>query len=140
MDLETENAGAAMRVMIVEDEPLIAMDLAAILRGYGAAILGPCLSVAEALAMLDTDAPDAALVDIRLGDGVSFAIAAELARRGVSFAFVTAVGNGLELPEELQTAPFICKPFDPEEISAFLRLVYGRNAPDGGSRDQASLG
>jgi two-component SAPR family response regulator len=116
------------------------MDLAAILESNGAIVVGPCLSNAETLAMLDADAPDAALVDIRLGDGVSFAIACELAQRGIAFAFVTGCANRMDLPENLRCAPLISKPFDPGEIADFLRFTRKQIAIAAPDPDQASLG
>ena len=125
-DIDVAKAHNAIRVLVVEDEPLIAMDLAAILESNGADVIGPCLSIAEALIALDAEALDAALVDIRLGDGVSFAIADELVRRGVAFAFVTGIAHMREAPENLRIIPLISKPFDPEEILEFLRFATER--------------
>ena len=104
---------AARRVLVVEDEWLIAAEIGRALEGAGAVVLGPAHSVEQALALLrDGAAPDAALLDVNLrGEAVTpVALALALAGRGVPFALATAyAADGLDGP--LRAAPRVGKPF-----------------------------
>lgn len=78
------------RVLVVEDDYLLADDLRRELGRLGIAVLGPVPTVAEALDLLaGPEAPDAALLDLNLGGELVFAVADALAARGVPFAFLT---------------------------------------------------
>ena len=77
------------RVLVVEDDYYIASDAARALEVAGAVIVGPCANEATACAEISAERPDAALVDINLGDGPSFELAAALEREGVPFVFLT---------------------------------------------------
>lgn len=103
-----------MRIFIVEDDPLIAMDLQAIVEGQGHEVVGVFPSLAEAQDHLG-DGFDFALLDIDVVDGKSFGIAMELVERRIPFAFVSA-SRPSELPAGLRGACFIPKPFEERTI------------------------
>lgn len=107
-----------MRLLLIEDEPLIALDLETILEGLGHEVVGLAVSHAEALRLTDALRPDGAFVDVRLKDGFTGPGIARALRDdyGVACAFVT--GN----PEQVADAGFtvIRKPFDRGAIAAFL--------------------
>jgi DNA-binding LytR/AlgR family response regulator len=123
-----------MKVMIVEDENLIALELERIVQDAGHQAIGPVSTIEQALAHAPRS--DVALVDLRLADGQS---GVQLARRlidrhGVDVIFVTAspesVGNGIEGALDV-----IAKPFSEERIASALsraqalrRDYEGRNA------------
>src|SRR3954463_7544686 len=86
------------RILVVEDEALIAMDLERIVRCAGCEVLGPVGRAEEALRLAAGGRPDAAILDIKLSDGDSFAVADALARRRVPFVFVTGSGAGRRAP------------------------------------------
>lgn len=87
-----------LRVLVVEDESLVAMALEEVLHSFGCRVAGVARSVAEALALIDADAAiDAAILDIRLGDGIVYPVADVLARRGTGFVFSTGGG-----PDEIE--------------------------------------
>ena len=102
---------AARRVLVVEDEWLIAAEIGRALEGAGAVVLGPAYSVGQALALLrDGAAPDAALLDVNLRGEPVTPVALALAGLGVPFALVTAYAtDGLDGP--LRAAPRVGKPF-----------------------------
>lgn len=112
-----------MRILIVEDDPCIAMDLQTILEEESHEIVGVYESVREAMRHLG-DGFDYALLDIDLVDGKSFGIASELMQRGIPFAFVSA-SSPQELPADLKRASFIPKPFEERTL---LRSI-GQGAP-----------
>ncbi len=113
---------AGRRVLIVEDEALVAMLLEDILLDAGAEIVGPGGTAAEALALLTKATPDAAVVDVNLGDHTSEPVTKVLAARGVPFLVATGYGTaGLSVPPG---SAIIAKPFEPaalvERLAALL--------------------
>lgn len=104
----------SVRILILEDDALIALDLQDIVEGCGHEVVGPCESLAAASAVL-AGALDFALLDIDLPDGKSFAVATCLEERRIPFAFVS--GSRLcDLPEHLRHACFVAKPYGPAAI------------------------
>lgn len=103
-----------MRVLILEDDPFIAFDLQSVVEGDGHEVVGVFASVAEAAGHLGDDF-DYALLDIDVLDGKSFAIAAELKKKGVPFAFVSA-SKPSDVPGHLRSASFIPKPFEEKTV------------------------
>lgn len=108
-----------MRVLLVEDEPLIAMDLETILARLGHEVVGVAETRDEALALARNPGADAALVDVKLRDGFTGVEAAVRLRDdfGLNCAFVT--GN----PEQVKDADFaiVSKPFTVADIETALR-------------------
>lgn len=107
-----------MRILILEDDPFIALDLQAILEAEGHEIVGAYGSLAEAYEHLE-DGFDYALLDVDVVGGKSFGVAAALVERHIPFAFVSA-SRPTDLPQGLRKASFIPKPF---EQWAILRSV-----------------
>jgi len=78
------------RVLLIEDEFLISMDLEESLRRHGAVIVGPAATLGQALSLAGAKcAPDCALLDINLQGDMAFPVADALARRSVPFMFLT---------------------------------------------------
>jgi len=80
------------RVMILEDDPFIALDMEGIMEDAGFDVLGPVATVPEALKLIsnnENNAPDIALLDFYVSGGTSEFVARELAKRGVPFMFLT---------------------------------------------------
>ena len=107
-----------MRILILEDDPIIADDLQAILEGEGHEIVGAFASTIAAQAHLE-DRVDCALLDIDVIGGKSYGVAAELMERGIPFAFVSA-SQRAELPASLRQVPFIAKPYREGAILQFV--------------------
>jgi DNA-binding response OmpR family regulator len=99
-----------VRILILEDDPAIALDLQAILEEEGHEVAGVVGSLAEAHRSLD-GAFDCALLDIDVIGGKSFGIAETLCSRHIPFAFVSA-SRPTDVPQPLRHAAFIPKPFD----------------------------
>jgi two-component system, response regulator PdtaR len=112
-----------MRVLIVEDEPLIAASIDWELRDAGYEVIGPAADAAHALALARATRPDLALVDINLtcrGDGI--ALARALRRQGIASIFVS--GQVLEARENRHAAlGLVAKPFAVEQIAAVVRCA-----------------
>jgi CheY-like chemotaxis protein len=99
-----------LRILIVEDEFLLAMELESLLQQRGCMVLGPVSSVGQALTMLDGEQPDIALLDVNLKGERATPVAAALQARGVPFVLITGY-SGPQLSEpELRGVPRIDKP------------------------------
>lgn len=99
------------RVLVVEDEALVAMLLETILEDMGCTPVGPASNIDEGEALArDEAALDAALLDVNVAGRQVFPVAAALKARGVPFVFSTGYGEG-GLPDEWRGNPTIQKPF-----------------------------
>lgn len=116
-----------MRVLILEDDPFIALDLQAILENEGHEVVGIFESIAEAQEHLK-DSFDYALLDIDVVGGKTFGIAAELLERHIPFAFVSA-SRMVEVPPYLQHAAFISKPFEETAVLRSIEQAEPSRAP-----------
>ncbi|MGO4386551.1 response regulator [Microvirga sp. 2YAF29] len=103
-----------MRILILEDDPFIALDLQTILETDGHEVVGVFDSVDDAYEHIE-DNFDYALLDIDVVGGKSFGVASALIERHIPFAFVSASSPG-ELPHSLREAAFIPKPFEERAI------------------------
>ena len=107
------------RILVVEDEALVAMLVEDALLDAGAIVLGPVATVAEALALLRQDLPDVAVLDLNLAGETSTPVADALVRMGVPF--VVATGYGADgLPPGHATVPVLAKPYDPDDLTTAL--------------------
>lgn len=97
------------RVLIVEDEFLLAHDLTRYFTSMGAEVLGPAANVLAASAHVEF--ADAAVLDIDLNGQKVYPIADELARRGIPFVFYSGCGD-IAIPSRFQHAGHLSKPFD----------------------------
>jgi len=118
--------GKNPRVLIVEDEPLVSMDVAMALSDAGCGIVGPAANLDKARELIAGDQFEVAILDANLSGEPVDELAAELTRRGIPFAFLT--GYGLEgIPREFRTAPLIDKPFNPGQLVAVVEaLIAGK--------------
>jgi CheY-like chemotaxis protein/DNA-directed RNA polymerase specialized sigma24 family protein len=116
---EKLRAGSAARVLIIEDEPIIAMDLQLLVEGCGHEVVGIAASEDEAVAIADAERPSLVLADINLGpggDGTS-AVARILRRHKAPVIFVTAYPERLLTGEAVEPAFVITKPFEPTTLA-----------------------
>lgn len=108
------------RILLVEDEYLLADDLTHVLEQSGAVVLGPVPSVDGALAMIDTEPRiDAAVLDVNLQGAMSFPVADALLARGVPFTFATGYDPWM-FPARFAALPRLEKPFRPERLAEKL--------------------
>lgn len=112
------------KILLVEDDALIALELGERLADMGYRVLGPARSLDEAEAVLAKDKPDAALLDANLDGVSSVPLGAKLAELGVPVAFCTGYDRIKDLPPLLQHAPVLTKPLgDAALISGLKRLL-----------------
>jgi CheY-like chemotaxis protein len=112
--------GLPRDVLIVEDDPIIALDFEDTILGFGVKVVRCASSVAHALMMIEARAPDFALLDVGLAREKSFDVAERLAKLNIPFAFVTGYGaNHVDSPfaDRLR----LPKPCSSEALLAVLR-------------------
>lgn len=98
-------------ILVVDDEPLIAMMLADWLEDEGHKVVGPAHSIEQASEMIAREPISAAILDVSIGEQQSFALAAELEQRNIPFAFAT--GHSVSsVPAVFRHVATISKPFD----------------------------
>jgi CheY-like chemotaxis protein len=120
--------GARTRVLVVEDETLVAMMLEDMLQEIGCTVVGPVGSRSAALRLLDDggDGLDLALLDVNLGGETAYEIADALTRRGIPFIFVSGYGAG-GLDRRYAGAVVLAKPFEPAMLARMIGEVLDRS-------------
>lgn len=111
------------RVLIVEDEMLVAMELESLITDQGCAVVGPASTVDRALALIEQERPDAAILDVNLDGTTAAPVAAALRARHVPFVLATGYGAGQELQPELRGVPRVAKPVDHDHLVRTLAGV-----------------
>jgi DNA-binding NtrC family response regulator len=123
MQARAGEALSGRRVLVIEDEMLVAMEFESLLQRQGCAVLGPAPTVDRALALLDHDRPDAAILDLNLNGESATAVAVALKTRGVPFVIVTGYGEAQSSEPELQGAPRVDKPVNHHALVRALARV-----------------
>ena len=108
-----------MRILIVDDEPMISLLLEDWLGELGHEVVGPAHNVASALALIGPGFPDAAIVDVSLRGETGYPIAERLAEQGIPFVFATGLAEG-SLPPPFENASMLSKPFDSAAVEAAI--------------------
>jgi CheY-like chemotaxis protein len=108
-------------VLIVEDDPIIALDFEDTLLGFGVKTVRCAGSVARALALIDQQPPDFALLDVSLIREKSFAVAERLEALKIPYAFVTGYGADARLPAAFMDKPRLPKPYSTDALLVLLR-------------------
>lgn len=120
---------SAARVLVVEDEMLVAALLEDRLEALGCQVIGPAAGVAQALELLATTPVDAAVLDVNLAGEKVFPVADALAERGVPFIFATAYGAAGVADRHSQRT-ILDKPYQERALEHALRsalLARGRH-------------
>ncbi|MEN2990128.1 response regulator [Tistrella sp. BH-R2-4] len=110
------------RVLIVEDEWVVAEDHAGQLRCAGYDIAGPVPNVAAALRLLDGAPINVAILDVWLSGENSYRLADRLDRRAIPFAFLSGLSAG-DLPLHLQSHRMMSKPVLPDTLRAMVDML-----------------
>jgi two-component SAPR family response regulator len=114
-----EIAMSGNRVMIVEDEALVAMALRESLDEMGFTVLGPFSRITEAMVALRNNEIDAAVLDVNLGGELIYPLADVLAAGSVPFVFVTGYGAE-EIERRFSSVPVLQKPIEREALQAIF--------------------
>ncbi len=113
--------GLPRDVLVVEDDPIIALDFEDTILRFGVKTVRTAGSVTRALQLIEERAPDFALLDIGLVREKSFAIAERLEALGIPFAFVTGYDGGTALTDAFAQRPRLPKPCTTDALEAALK-------------------
>ncbi|GAK69167.1 putative two-component hybrid sensor and regulator [Agrobacterium rubi TR3 = NBRC 13261] len=119
-------AEESLRVFLVEDQMLIAMDVEYMLEAHGITDIETATSSAMALDKLKGLTPDVAILDINLGTDTSLPVAYELLRREIPFMFATGYADGIMIPTEFAHVPVIRKPYDEDSLMGSIGKLVGK--------------
>jgi CheY-like chemotaxis protein len=111
--------GDRKKVLLVEDEFLVALGLESMIEELGFDILGPVSTTDEAMDLIGATRPDAAILDIDLGRETSFELAEHLRKKRVPLVFCTGVETSC--PDSLRDVPVLIKPHVQDKIGDLLR-------------------
>lgn len=111
-----------VRVLVVEDDPLLLLDLELTLSSAGAVVVGMCQTLDEALRRLDPEDFAVAVLDFRLGEENASPVARRLEDRGVPFVFYTGQARQ-EALTEWRHCPIVEKPSAPHELVGAVKAA-----------------
>ena len=115
---------AGRRILVVEDDMLIAVLIEEELQELGCVVVGPVSKLDAALRLADSPGLDAAILDVNIRGGLVYPVAKQLQTRGIPFALASGYGDWA-LPEAFRDQPRLTKPFTCEELEAQVRLLCG---------------
>jgi CheY-like chemotaxis protein len=123
-----------LRILVVEDEFLVSLDLDAMLRELGGEVIGPFAGLERATAVARTEALDVALLDVNVGGELVTPVADALAERTIPFVFCTGYAAA-SLPAQHAEVPIVMKPCQARQLKeALLGALHGGapgHAPSG---------
>lgn len=119
-----EDAQARRRILIVEDEALIAIELADLIDKEGYEVVGPAASVQAALDQIDLTGCDGAILDVNLGSETSEPVARRLRQLGKPFTVVSGYARE-QLPPSMREATLVGKPVSPAALLSEINRVIG---------------
>lgn len=119
MPIENRHAKNRLRILVVEDEALVALLLESMLGELGYAVLGPIADLDEAVRIAKRGAIDAAILDVNVNGHQTYGVAAELAARNIPFVFATGY-SATTLPERYRDRPMLQKPFLQADLQKVL--------------------
>ena len=111
------------RILVVEDEYLIAMEVEDMLRDLGAEVVGPFGRLEPALAAVHREELHGAVLDVKLDGDTTDQLAAALVSKGIPVLLTTGFESE-QLPPTLQELPRLGKPFDEQELRDMIEQAY----------------
>jgi DNA-binding response OmpR family regulator len=112
-----------LRILVVEDEPVIAIDLVDILERNGAVVLGPASNVAAARQLVADSTIDCAVLDVNLGRESVAPLVRELSDLKIPFVFMTGYDER-DMSPAWRDHPMLHKPTDPDELIDALTHIF----------------
>jgi DNA-binding response OmpR family regulator len=120
LDVTAVDELAGCRILVVEDEMMIAILLEEALEALGCRVIGPVSKLSDALRMARDEAIDAAVLDVNIRGGQVFEAAELLIARGIPFVLASGYSDWI-LPEAMQGKPRLTKPFTMRELERKVR-------------------
>src|SRR5438477_3184391 len=133
---------AKTRVLVVEDETIVAMDIAELLRRLGYEVAGTAASGKDAIALAAATTPDLILMDVHLKGAMDGIEAAGIIGQSTSvpIVFVTAHGDSATVSRSMESSPYgyLVKPFDDRVLHRVVEVALTRHRSDLAQKEQAS--
>jgi DNA-binding NarL/FixJ family response regulator len=114
---------AGRRILLVEDQPLIVVSIRDILQGLSAELVGPGMTIEQAMYLAGSESMDAAILDVWLQGKACYPVGDLLARRGIPFAVIGGRAVAGE-PDSFLQAPRLPKPFTSDELARTLVSLF----------------
>lgn len=111
------------RILVAEDEALIAIDIETMLQSFGCEVVGPVSDVREILAVVDTEPLDGALLDVNLRGRQVFEILPQIIRRGIPVMLASGYDDSTLFPVAFRDLPRISKPFDEATLRRMCTIL-----------------
>jgi DNA-binding NarL/FixJ family response regulator len=126
MPARKPNPLSGLRILIVEDELLCAMELEQLLRDLDCEVVGPVGRVGDVVPAADSAALDGALLDVNLHGQRSYPAASALRGRNIAVVMVTGYGELPDCPDDLKGVPTVNKPFNRQQIEQAMSMAISR--------------
>ena len=124
-----------LKILVVEDEPLIAMTLEDLLTDAGCTVVGPASSLKQGMRLVEQEAVDGAILDVNLGGEMVFPLADALVERSIPFVYVTGYGKLLRACNHGR--PVLQKPYNNQQL---LKIVGEWRRPSQPAADTTDRG
>jgi DNA-binding response OmpR family regulator len=118
-----------LRVLLAEDELLVAMDIEATLQALGCELVGPVATVAEVERLADSGDFDGAVLDVNLRGEQIFRALPRLIERGVPILLSSGYEEASLFPDEFRRLPVLVKPYEGSQLAARLKELFGSRGP-----------
>lgn len=115
-----------LRILVAEDEGIVALEIEASLQGFGCEVVGPVGKVEQALKAIQTQSVDGAVLDVNLGGVEVFPVADELLARGIPVILSTGYNDLSLFPERFRGLPCLEKPYDEKDLFDLMARVVRR--------------
>ena len=125
MTASSQSPPERCRILVVEDEMLLAMSMEDMLADFGCDVVGPVARIADGVKLANAERLDGAILDINVAGAEVFPVARELAGRRIPFIFVSGYGTA-NLPSEWLGRPTLQKPFYPKDLAASMAKAFKR--------------
>lgn len=120
-----ERGSARKRILIVEDEVLVALQLSQDLEDQGHCVIGPACTLEQGMEFVRSGGFDCALIDVRLGETISSPIAKMLRKKDIPFALTTGFDGQHPMDRAFEGAPRLKKPYDAGAIRELVQRLSG---------------
>jgi len=119
---------ANRRILIAEDEGLIALDLESMLQGFGCEVVGPLSDIRDILSTIRSQPVDGALLDVNLRGRQVFEILPEFLSRGIPVVLTSGYDDATLFPRVFRELPRLSKPFDLDTLRQICAVTMGVGA------------
>jgi len=124
----TRNPLAGLRILVAEDEGLVALEVERILADFGCEVVGPVAGVEEVVQKATGGGFDGALLDVNLRGRQIFEILPQLQRLGLKLIIASGYNDATLFPAAYRTIPRVAKPFDERQLRRVCEDVFAKSA------------